>query len=258
MGRTHATSGAVLALASVPLLQRYGLDTSPLSVVWMAIGGAGAAMLPDFDHRHATVAHSLGPISKGMAIGIEKVSGGHRNGTHSILGILVFTGFALAVNQAKPVLVHFGVHDSALWSRVAMGAWIAFLLSVTSAAFHLKASNIKWVHTLVCILGGVAIIGLSAWFPFPFDTLPYAVLAGTTAHILGDMLTKEGCPLLWPFVKFRFHVANFTTDHFFEHYIFSPLLAVVLLVQVGFLVGAGPALTWLGQQVWTFLVSLAR
>lgn len=57
----------------------------------------------------------LGPVTKLLAIGIEKVSGGHRNGTHSLLDLAVTTAIAYG-------LVQFGGWPLAIW--------LGFLLAV--------------------------------------------------------------------------------------------------------------------------------
>ena len=235
MGRTHATAGAVATLAVLPLLQQHGLAVSPAGVVAAMIAGAGAAMLPDFDHRHATVAQTLGPISRGLAIGVETVSGGHRNGTHSILGVAVFTAAAVAINEAQTLLGLFLPHSQAqLAARVLLGLWLAFLFAVATAALRVSPIRNIRVHSVFCLLAGIALTTMTAVLPFPTDVLPWAVAIGATSHLITDMATKEGCPLLWPVSKFRFKFANLTTDHFTERVIVGPglgLAAIWLFAQ---------------------------
>lgn len=255
MGRTHATSGAVLALATMPLLRKYGLSADPWSSVTYTIAAAGGAMLPDFDHRKATIAQTFGPITKGLAVVVEKLSGGHRNGTHSILGIIAFTALAYGINNAVVILNYFHVENAALISRIIMGVWITFLLAVISATFHLEASDIGFVHLMVCAVGGLVIVGVSIIHTFPFDVLPWAVAVGVTAHILGDMLTKQGCPLIWPIIGTRFKVANFTTDQFFERQILWRFLVAMTVVLLLWNIGA---LDYVIKTVGPFLASLNR
>jgi hypothetical protein len=75
--------------------------------------------------------------------------------------------------------------------------------------------------------------------------------ATPSRHCLGDMLTKEGCPLLWPVIPTRFKVANLTTDRFTERVIIGPALTVVAFVQVaGLLVGWEAILSVVRRVPW--------
>ena len=95
MGRTHATSGAVAFLALAPALDTYGIvPATPVTIVAGTLAAAGAALLPDLDHEHATVAQSLGFVTRSLTKIVSKISGGHRNGTHSLLGAVLFTALS--------------------------------------------------------------------------------------------------------------------------------------------------------------------
>ena len=89
---------------------------------------AGAALLPDADHRRATIAHSLPPVSNAICAGIGEVSGGHRNGTHSLLGIAAFTLLAWVLGLWTMENSRFGI--------IYPGAG---LLAVLLVSFALKA-----------------------------------------------------------------------------------------------------------------------
>ena len=51
-------------------------------------------MLPDIDHPDSTISRSFGFLTEWFAWLVDKLSGGHRHGTHSLLGIMVFTAAA--------------------------------------------------------------------------------------------------------------------------------------------------------------------
>lgn len=164
------------------------LDTGALGILTGAVLTAGAALVADADHHNATIAHSLPPISNAVCDGIGKISGGHRHGTHSIIGIAAFTALAwlasLLVIEVQGVTVHLG----------------AGLLAVLLCSFAVKAlkfipdaaRRVPWVVGLA--LG--AFIALASpdqhwWFPL-------AMCLGVVVHIAGDMMTVGGCNLLWP------------------------------------------------------------
>ena len=62
---------------------------------------AGTALVCDWDHRASTVAHALPPLSNLVARGIENASGGHRQGTHSVLGAAFFVLLATIAGQSR-------------------------------------------------------------------------------------------------------------------------------------------------------------
>lgn len=216
MGRTHATSGAVAYLALQPLLSQTGvLSPTPATVVIGTVAAAGAALLPDLDHKHATVTQSLGFVTRGMTTLVSAVSGGHRNGTHSILGLVAFTLVAWA----------------ATFSPLAFALVLGFLFSIALSALRLEVSRCTVVHTLFVIVFSVAALWVLGFTSIPIHVmvLPVATGIGVAAHIAGDMLTKEGCPLFYPFITFRFHVLALTTGGFTERVIVGPVLGLVAI-----------------------------
>ncbi|WP_277209206.1 metal-dependent hydrolase [Isoptericola croceus] len=192
MGGHHAATGAAAWVAvSSGAPYTLGLyEVSPLGVVAGSIVCAGAALLPDADHHNATIAHSLPPVSNVICSGVGAVSGGHRHGTHSLVGI------------AAAVLIAFGA-GLLTWEspvgELAVGAGVFSLLLVAFAAKALKLTRGggklgPWL--LAAALS--AFIMFAA--PSEFTWLPVAVGLGAAIHIAGDMLTTGGVPLLWPWV----------------------------------------------------------
>jgi membrane-bound metal-dependent hydrolase YbcI (DUF457 family) len=95
MGRTHALSGLVTGVA----IGQFGWHLDPAHLAVGAAVTAGAAVLPDIDHPDASCADSFGFVTKGFAWLIGRVSGGHRHGTHSLVGVAAFTGAAWAARH---------------------------------------------------------------------------------------------------------------------------------------------------------------
>jgi membrane-bound metal-dependent hydrolase YbcI (DUF457 family) len=109
MGRAHALSGACIyslaATTTHPTPAQYALG--------MTIT-AGAAVLPDIDHPNSGISQTFGPATRGFAWMVAKVSGGHRNGTHSNLGagiitMLAFGSLALYAADRDTALVGLGL-----------------------------------------------------------------------------------------------------------------------------------------------------
>lgn len=169
------------------------LEQSPIAGVAGAMVCAGAALLPDADHRHATIAHSLPPVSNAICAGIGEVSGGHRNGTHSLLGIGAFTALAWVLGLWTVDSDRFGI--------IYPGAG---LLAVLLVSFALKALKFipDTMARLPWLLSIPAGIFVAVFSPDEQNWLVLAVAVGCAVHILGDMLTVGGCNLIWP-IKMR-------------------------------------------------------
>ncbi len=192
MGPSHAVTGAAAWLfiaASVPTtLGMVDAVDGPALGVGMLVA-AGAALLPDIDHRNGTIAHSLPPISGWAARVTERLSGGHRKGTHSLLGLVIAVAWAyLAAVIAVPV-----GHGNSLY----LGAGIASILLCSFAirALELVEGRLMlWIVSVVLALT-VVLYGADNWVWFPA-----ALAVGYAAHLIGDLLTVGGIPIFWPLV----------------------------------------------------------
>ncbi len=86
MARSHVLAGAAGWLAAAPqVAQATGHPLGPGTLAASTVVCAGAALLPDLDHEHGTLAHALGPVSKVATEIIADLSGGHRHATHSLV-----------------------------------------------------------------------------------------------------------------------------------------------------------------------------
>ncbi len=166
------------------------LDVGPAAVFMGAIICAGAAMLPDIDHHNASIAHSLPPLTRVLARFFQKVSGGHRHGTHSVVGVLFFGVMAWLASFIV-------IKDVGRFGDLNIGAG---LMAVILSAFAFKvlhfmpaaARRLPWVAgILVGIITTVVTPQGPSW-------LITCIMLGVVVHIAGDMLTKEGCNIFWP------------------------------------------------------------
>lgn len=206
-GKDHALSGAVIFAAAAPVMN------PGLGVIQLLAGAAltaGAAVLPDIDHPDATISNSFGFLTRSFAWTVEKASGGHRHGTHSLIGVAAFTA---AVATAATWAWHRSAQDChnpwtpALsvahgWCQLPPG-WHdlpAIAIAVLLLAAALRALRIGGhLADLLAILLAAAYAWLDPvgllWI------LPVATVIGCATHIAGDALTHGGCPLLWPFSR---------------------------------------------------------
>lgn len=188
-GAHHALCGAAawVAVASTAPYTLGWYPVSPLGVVAGTLVCAGAALAPDADHHDATVAHSLPPVSEWVCDVVGHLAGGHRNGTHSLLGVGVLTAIAWGAGQVTVATDRLG--------ELAVGAGVLSLLLVAFAARALGLARRRldaWALA-VALAAFVTLVAPTGW-----DWLPVAVGLGAAVHVAGDMLTGGGVPLLWP------------------------------------------------------------
>jgi membrane-bound metal-dependent hydrolase YbcI (DUF457 family) len=216
LGHSHAASGAlawVCTATTVPPL--LGVQLGPRDIV---VGGAvcaGAALLPDLDHHDSTVANFLGPPSELAARLVGWVSGSHRHGTHSFL----FVGLA----------------GLGVWAGESLGGR-AFGLGVVFVTLALQGLRICPPGPGVRAWGAIAVeAGAGTWavaryLPGVWGWLPLAVALGCLAHVAGDCLTENGCPLFWPSRR-RFSLPVIDhTGNMVETKVLVPLMTVATAV----------------------------
>ncbi|MFI5933635.1 metal-dependent hydrolase [Actinoplanes sp. NPDC051494] len=210
MGPSHALSGASVWLAGSWALDFFaGYDQSPLAIAIGTAVCAGGALLPDLDlsgkvtrnQGGATVARTFGVFSLFVAEVVEKISlgiytatklskdprrnNGHRTFTHTLpfAALIGWGTTSLATSYGK-------------WAVVGIVFFMAGL--ALRGLFDEWAERAGWV--IITITSGVI-----AWFTaanLPGDRgypmLGFAVAVGCVVHLLGDMITKAGVPILWP------------------------------------------------------------
>lgn len=218
-GYTHALSGAAVWLAGTSQSAiAVGVATAPPSILFTGTGlCAGAALAPDIDHHNGTIAWSLPPVkvfgitiipspTAALCKVVGRVSGGHRHATHSLLGVAFF---AIAVFLADLVRVTWHGHDIPVLSWVIAGFLMAFTLKVFGISRSLAGSRrdqrsnpLSWV--LGTAFGPwVLAFGLASaitWFggDTSWNWMWIAVAVGSFVHVVGDSLTPERVPWLWP------------------------------------------------------------
>ena len=172
MGRHHALLGGVVWLGVGALSHM-----APEALAASTGTCAAAAILPDIDEPGSTVAHLCGPVTEIVAFFTKRLSGGHRHATHSVLAVAVAGVSGLAVTP---------------WP-----AGRAVLLGLLLALFFRVLAPPPLRYRLVCLVAG----GVAAWacvHCIGTGWLAPVLAAGVALHLVGDMLTEGGVPLLWP------------------------------------------------------------
>lgn len=212
MGRHHALSGLVTGLAAAEYVLHLPLPQTAL----LAGLTAGAAVLPDIDHPDASLAHCFGFLTKAFAWTVGRISGGHRHGTHSLAGIAAFTALAW-------LAVHYR-HDTA--GRTGLAVLLSLVIAGGLYALRIGGH----LADLLAVAAAVAM----TWTGYGLPLVAIATGVGCAAHIAGDLLTDQGCPLAWPIGRLRFRLLPepfaFTTGSKPE-----TVFALVLVVALGWL-----------------------
>lgn len=199
LGRSHTISG--LAAASICLT----LNPQPVpTIIATTALVAGAAIAPDLDHSGATISRSLPPLTKVVSHGVNIISGGHRKGTHSVVGWLilgVLAYFASLWHVTIPEIdsAVLTIHETTL--NMGAGLLIGFMAGIALTALHLDPGGVPgWF-----VAAGMAIMGfLVAMNPL---IIAVCMAGGAAVHsVAGDMLTTEGVPLLYPFITTNLRV----------------------------------------------------
>jgi membrane-bound metal-dependent hydrolase YbcI (DUF457 family) len=210
MGPSHALSGAAVWLGGSWALDYYaGYHQSPVEIAVGTAVCAGAALLPDLDlsgrvttgEGGATVSKAFGRVSLFVAEVVEKASlgvysltrlrhdperdNGHRTLTHTL-----------------PFCAGMGALTT--WACTAGGKWavIAVLFLMLGFAlrglFHTFAEKAGWI--IITVLSAGAAYATYLYLPAGrgYPLLGVAVGVGCVVHLLGDIVTSAGVPILWP------------------------------------------------------------
>jgi Txe/YoeB family toxin of toxin-antitoxin system len=190
LGRDHALSGALVFAALGPSLH----VTGPHLVTGVAIA-AGAGVLPDLDHPDSTIAQTFGFLTEAFAWVVRRISGGHRHGTHALVGIAVFTAGAVAAGwyQLSGRLVGHAVFS---WHMLPAALYLALLYSAALRALHIGGHHGDLLGIGAAVItcytrADLALVPVGHWH---VPLLALAIGLGTAAHIAGDELTHGGCP----------------------------------------------------------------
>ncbi|WP_084957789.1 metal-dependent hydrolase [Thermoactinospora rubra] len=231
MGHSHAMTGAIAwlglapALAAIPLLNessRYidsGIMAAALSPAELIAGAllcAGAAMLPDLDHPHATIAQTFGPVTWGLSKVVSWLAGGHRGMTHSL-------AFAVAAG--------FGAHWLAERYPIGRDVLVVLLIGLALRAIGIGIPRNKLGSAMVNIGLTAGLYAVFMSLGVGYAWLGLAVGLGCLVHVVGDCMTEKGCPVLWPMAA-RFVLPwkiGIKTGRAFEQKVLAPILSVAIV-----------------------------
>lgn len=213
MGRQHALTGVLAATCTA-----YLTKTDVPTFVLLCTTLPGTALLPDIDHPDSTVSNVYGPLTRTFALVLD-----HRKQTHSIPGVLAFSTAVYAAAQFADEPV-----NSPVWwlSRSVLFLVLTLIYASTLRLFHIKGWLDDFLPLPVCamITYGEPVLVQLGIQPFPFQDLPQLVALGMFVHIVGDWVTKQPIPLLWPFSSKGSSLKLFKAGGPFEMCVMLPLI----------------------------------
>jgi len=210
LGKSHMVSGTAVFTATT-LHYSYSINQMITGMVIVSC----AALLPDFDHPKATASSAYGPLTKGFSYLIAGLAGGHRKGTHCLLGIALLGVLAQVCVDHRHHMIYDGI--------------LTALLIVTLAA-GVKILKIPgWIDELIPIPLAITLVFLT---DINLDAVPPAIMLGCLVHVLGDSLTNTGCPIFHPFSKWRLKFALFSTGKWFERRVVFPTMILGTIAMV--------------------------
>lgn len=241
MGPTHAMSGAAAWLVAAPTVAALtGHSSDPAATFVATAVCAGSALLPDIDCPTSTVARSFGVPSIAASHVVDAASLGVYNVTKGPRDEIRHSGHRTLTHTAL-FTITLGLLVTLLSATLGKYAVIATLFITVGLAIRgLMADWAKregWMVTTGVALAAAVL----AWVTLPQSNywwLGLAVGVGATMHLLGDMITKNGCPILAPFPYRGKHWWEFTLPSLlriragglFEYALLLPVLTAATVI----------------------------
>ena len=209
MGKSHAAIG--LAVGAGIGVAVFGLSSSTWLIPTVAV--CGAAILPDIDEPGSTVSREFGLVSEAFSFVVNKIAGGHRKLTHSLLGVgIVLVLLWLFSNSREGSAVLFGLLAASAW-RIVIPWWLRL-----RGLFILVGVGAGLVFYHADLVSGLWLVGL--------------VGVGWLVHMRGDYLTRGGIPLLYP-KREGFSLGVFGTTGSKLETVFASVLYIAVFATVG-------------------------
>jgi membrane-bound metal-dependent hydrolase YbcI (DUF457 family) len=220
MGTSHALTGVLAAV----VVARYVHADVPSGVLLISTL-PGFALLPDVDHGAATVSNTYGFLTRTFSYVL-----GHRRETHSVPGIAAFAGLVqLAVHAEEP-------RTLLPYVLFVLGKILLTFVLILCWAATIRLFKIPGIwDDLLPIPISVMIVWAPQWFlvvgiGVDLRYLSAAVALGMLVHLLGDVVTMQGCPLWWPLSSRRTAFRIFRAGSSFEKWIMVPMITITIMV----------------------------
>ena len=193
MGRSHVIMAGLGWMAAAPsVAQHFHRPLTLPEVLVSTVTAAGFGLCPDIDHPQATIARTLGPVTKAICGFIGQLAGGHRKGTHTLLFAALVDGLVVALyNYAGRI------------GQLTLYMCAAFLMCW---AIRLRITKARR-REAVFLAQAIVMTAVADWAdPGTWWWLPWAAAGGTLLHLVADGMTTGGVPLFLPLTAKRYSI----------------------------------------------------
>ncbi len=211
LGINHTISATATVLGGSLLLD------APFFLPLIAFVVFGS-ILPDIDHGDSQISKQI-PI---LAPFIK-----HRGPTHSLLGLILFSLICYVLLGIHPALsyifIFFGFIGIQFLTKI-LNKQVKRVKSLTGDFFTQKQFKLIINLVTIVMLSFLIMLMFFVWNQRLSLEILTLLIVGYAVHLLGDFLTKEGVPWLWP-LKQKFSLNFFKTGGLVER-----ILGIFLIV----------------------------
>ena len=221
-GAQHKVVGIGFGIAGAYVVSKgmgdpYGLLVLPAATV--------GCMLPDIDHDMTKIGRKRKVVT---------------NLATNTINLLILAGVAGAAILTLVTMLGFKDYG---FSPIELGAVaIGFLIVAFLKKFVTSSKTFKWatrhrglMHTLVVPALLYLAMGISDFPLWHYTAM--GLLIGYCSHLFADMLTIEGCPVLFPITRNNFRILKLRTKN--KSCTYTAWIVAVLAVAAGFLITGG-------------------
>ena len=255
MGMTHALSACALVLALIafaPLFMERVLGVWQISfVALLCLALVGGALMPDLDNTNSSANSALGFVGDGISAVMratapmvknmvhtkydKDLDNPHRSFYHTGASAILVGGLGAAACAIPGITGKICAMVLAF-----VGAHVALSTLLKSSLKKAAGKSGKLLGALMPLAFSIAVVA-ALWFTLP-KTVPYweigvAFGVGWLVHILGDMCTTSGVPILWPVpirgkMWYDVRLLKIKAGGVVENVLFIPLFTIIIIVSV--------------------------
>lgn len=217
MGVQHKTVGIGFGIATAMYIAEVMEQPAP-GIIALGACVVGS-MVPDIDHDRT----KIGSKRKVVTDIASKLT------TTAIIVIIVVLGILITAVSIGLIKSNLNLTELTLAFVLAIGFFIIRKLVTNSNTFKWMTKHRGLMHTL--IPPAILFIAADASSFIYWNTFFAGACIGYLSHLLADMLTVEGCPILWPIYKGNIRILKLKTKNA-STWIAAVILAVLPVIAV--------------------------